>query len=503
MLSEPIEGCPGSGKRAKHVLHGLRPRQLPGAPGPAPSARRDAAPPAARPDAAAPISGARLRDDGPRFAATKKPPEERRLRDRPATHAVVKTPTPDERTRQKKRRGGVRAGAGALGQRQGESQDHHGPRAAAAQRPESGQGPGAPDVCARREDEAAPPRARGRRRGRRLGRDSKVLLLRAHVRGKGATDDPQHWVVYIVRDAREGASAKADAAARALREAPWPQRVRVLDGVRPPPSLCGACVAADCGGAPCRDHARPGLQKETMATVAAPGAFDVYAVKLPSAGCVPPCPRCGASAGHAAPPSKHAPRLYRLASRFADGGRFPSSKRCARALRAAAVREGGCDRDAAPRTALAVGAYACAGTENDEASVAAFCRARAALRAAPGAASAALVAGPGAPRATPPTLTRSSSRAAARAADHAAAASKVRAAPAAARFAANGRCPSPRRRRAPEAISMWRGRLPQVVGFLESTTVGFLAPHPARKGGYVRVLSLCGAPPHCHGPAVV
>ena len=39
----------------------------------------------------------------------------------------------------------------------------------------------------------------------------------AHVRGKGATDDPQHWVVYIVRDAREGASAKADAAARALR----------------------------------------------------------------------------------------------------------------------------------------------------------------------------------------------------------------------------------------------------------------------------------------------
>ena len=77
-----------------------------------------------------------------------------------------------------------------------------------------------------------------------------------------------------------------------------------------------------------------------MATVAAPGAFDVYAVKLPSAGCVPPCPRCGASAGHAAPPSAP-PRLYRLASRFADGGRFPSSKRCARALRAAAVREGG------------------------------------------------------------------------------------------------------------------------------------------------------------------
>ena len=92
------------------------------------------------------------------------------------------------------------------------------------------------------------------------------------------------------------------------------QRVRVLDGVRPPPSLCGACVAADCGGAPCRDHARPGLQKETMATVAAPGAFDVYAVKLPSAGCVPPCPRCGASAGHAALPQS-APRLYRLASR--------------------------------------------------------------------------------------------------------------------------------------------------------------------------------------------
>ena len=136
----------------------------------------------------------------------------------------------------------------------------------------------------------------------------------AHVRGKGATDDPQHWVVYIVRDAREGASAKADAAARALREAKWPQRVRVLDGVRPPPDLCGACVAADCGGAPCRDHARPGLQKETMATVAAPGAFDVYAVKLPSAGCVPPCPRCGASAGHAALPQS-APRLYRLASR--------------------------------------------------------------------------------------------------------------------------------------------------------------------------------------------
>ena len=168
----------------------------------------------------------------------------------------------------------------------------------------------------------------------------------AHVRGKGATDDPQHWVVYIVRDAREGASAKADAAARALREAKWPQRVRVLDGVRPPQNLCGACVAADCGGAPCRDHARPGLQKETMATVAAPGAFDVYAVKLPSAGCVPPCPRCGASAGHAALPQSP-PRLYRLASRFADGGRFPSSKRCARALRAAAVREGGIDGDAA------------------------------------------------------------------------------------------------------------------------------------------------------------
>ena len=49
--------------------------------------------------------------------------------------------------------------------------------------------------------------------------------------------------------AREGASFKADAAARALREAKWPQRVRVLDGVRPPPSLCGACVAADCGTA--------------------------------------------------------------------------------------------------------------------------------------------------------------------------------------------------------------------------------------------------------------
>ena len=266
----------------------------------------------------------------------------------------------------------------------------------------------------------------------------------AHVRGKGATDDPQHWVVYIVRDAREGASAKADAAARALRGAPWPQRVRVLDGVRPPPSLCGACVAADCGGAPCRDHARPGLQKETMATVAAPGAFDVYAVKLPSAGCVPPCPRCGASAGHAALPQS-APRLYRLASRFADGGRFPSSKRCARALRAAAVREGGCDGDAA-RAAAAVGAYACAGTENDEASVAAFCRARAALRAAPGAASAALVAAWRAAGYSEDDAVFV--EAAARAADHAAAASQVRAAPAAARFAE--RCgPSPRRRRAP------------------------------------------------------
>ena len=269
----------------------------------------------------------------------------------------------------------------------------------------------------------------------------------AHVRGKGATDDPQHWVVYIVRDAREGASAKADAAARALRGAPWPQRVRVLDGVRPPPSLCGACVAADCGGAPCRDHARPGLQKETMATVAAPGAFDVYAVKLPSAGCVPPCPRCGASAGHAALPQS-APRLYRLASRFADGGRFPSSKRCARALRAAAVREGGCDGDAA-RAAAAVGAYACAGTENDEASVAAFCRARAALRAAPGAASAALVAAWRAAGYSEDDAVFV--EAAARAADHAAAASKVRAAPPAARFAE--RCgPSPRRRRAPADI---------------------------------------------------
>ena len=39
----------------------------------------------------------------------------------------------------------------------------------------------------------------------------------AHVRAKGATNDPQHWVVYIVRDAREGASFKADAAAHALR----------------------------------------------------------------------------------------------------------------------------------------------------------------------------------------------------------------------------------------------------------------------------------------------
>jgi len=269
----------------------------------------------------------------------------------------------------------------------------------------------------------------------------------AHVRGKGATDDPQHWVVYIGRDAREGASAKADAAARALREAPWPQRVRVLDGVRPPPSLCGACVAADCGGAPCRDHARPCLHKEKMETVAAPGAFDVYAVKLPSAGCVPPCPRCGASEGHAAPPSAP-PRLYRLASRFADGGRFPSSKRCARALRAAAVREGGAGGDAA-RAAAAVGAYACAGTENDEASVAAFCRARAALRAAPGAASATLAA---AWRAAGYAADDAVFvEAAARAADHAAAASKVRAAPPAARFAE--RCgPSPRRRRAPADI---------------------------------------------------
>ena len=281
----------------------------------------------------------------------------------------------------------------------------------------------------------------------------------AHVRGKGATDDPQHWVVYVVRDAREGASAKRTPR-RALRGAPW-RSACACSTASGRPALCGACVAADCGGAPCRDHARPGLQKETMATVAAPGLRRLRR-QLPSAGCVPPCPRCGASAGHAAlPKARRASTASRRASRTAAG----SPRRNAARAPTAAVREGGCDGDAA-RAAAAVGAYACAGTENDEASVAAFCRARAALRAAP-APRPRRSWPPGAPRAT--RGRRGVVEAAARAADHAAAASEVRAAPPAARFAAV----RPVAAAAARARRARGGRLPRVGWVSRVSTCGF------------------------------
>lgn len=273
----------------------------------------------------------------------------------------------------------------------------------------------------------------------------------------GPGGDPQTWVAYVVRDGRAGASAEADAAAAELAvdlQRRSRLRVRVLDGVAPPPS-CGACVAADAGGAACSDHARPCRVMATGAAVAAPGVFDVYALRLPSAGCVPPCPRCGAARGHAAPPPDP-PRLYRLGSRFADGGRFPALRRCARALRAAAAREGTAGDDE-ERAAAALRAYdrvppvACRvrpGAGADVEAVAAFCRARAALRACPPAALASFMAAWRAAGYSEDDAVFV--EAAARADEHNAASRRVRAAPAAARFAE--RCgPFPRRRRAPAA----------------------------------------------------
>ena len=334
----------------------------------------DAAPPAARPDAAAPISGRGLATVA-RDCRHEKPPEER-LRDRgPRAHAAAATPTPDERTRQTKRRGGVRAGAARW------------PASAAAtitalaqQRAASGvcQGPGVGGVRTRRRGGASSssrPTAGG-------AWDATLKCYCSRTcegRAPRTTRSTGSSILSEMCEARR----PADAGARA-RGAPWP-RACACSTASAAPVSCGACVAADCGGAPCRDHARPGLQKRDDGDGRGARAFD--APSSPVGGCVPPCPRCGASAGHAAPPQS-APRLYRSRA-LADGGRPPSA--AARALRAAAVREGGCDGDAA-RAAAAVGARACAGTENDEASVAAFCRARAALRAAPGAAFAALVA---------------------------------------------------------------------------------------------------------------
>ena len=283
MLSEHLgitRRPPRERKARKTCTTGLRPVNS-RSPGPRPfcptTPRRRA-----RPDAAAPISGAGLRDGGPRFAATKKPPKSA------ATAARERTPSPSRRRRPTS--APVKRNDAAASERRGHGQRQVkvktiGPRSA-AQRPESGQGPGAPDVCARREDEAAPPRARGRRRGRAWDA-TPVLLLRARA-GSGH-GRPQHWVVYIVRDAREGVGQSGRRGARYA--GAGTRRARATASGRPVSVRRVRRRGLRRRAVPGPRAARPA---ETMATGGARG-LDVYAVKLP-AGCVPPCPRCGASA---------------------------------------------------------------------------------------------------------------------------------------------------------------------------------------------------------------
>ena len=192
-----------------------------------------------------------------------------------------------------------------------------------------------------------------------------------------AADEPQRWAVYITRDAH--ARALVDLGGRTAERLTIKRRggdasCVVLDNVRSPPNpTCAACVAVDCGAGnlcdlhgrcpPCDDEPRgrgpasPGV--DARGADVPRGSYDVFAVRLrASPSCVPPCPECGAPGGHptaadalaaSAPP----PRLYRLGSRFANGGRAPTPGAVAKKLRRYARVERARDRAHAPPDARA------------------------------------------------------------------------------------------------------------------------------------------------------
>lgn len=151
-----------------------------------------------------------------------------------------------------------------------------------------------------------------------------VTRLRRGTKGK---DD--QWVVYLLPDER--VSALVDLAKRIASSL----ECCVLGE---PPECCALSVAVDAG------RASPSCdQLPRRPAVPHRGGFDVYAMACRMPACWPPCLACGAPDGHCDETNRFVvdrptPRLVRLYSRFASGGKLPTPALIRKRLARAAAR---------------------------------------------------------------------------------------------------------------------------------------------------------------------